>query len=306
MEIMAKSGDASAGELAVWLYPKDSLSAKYFSYSHDGDIVLSAEPGEYTARAVTNLPAGEIDFSDVDSNLDYLERDGVISLSEMTEGTITAIGSKVIQLEDGMSCSIPVTRCAAKVSLEKITNSIARGKYAGQTVTVTAVSVINGVGMIPLDGHTDTSIGSWFHCSSTLDPGEEGTPDFGQMYAPAMSGLTGEWSIPCGQSLEHMFSAVTGPNDISDALETSMDELAGSTIWTPRRTKLTVTCDIAGDTFHYTIPLEEVRAGTWYKITELELLHQGSKDPDKAISFYDATMIGEILSWDGKTILETI
>jgi len=257
-------------------------------------------------KAVADLPSGELDFSNVEANLDYLERDGVVSLADMSEEGITAIGSAEIDLTEGASCDVPVTRCAAKVSLEKVTNSITKGKYAGKSVTMVKVCILNGIGRIPLDGSTDTGIGSWFCCSGIYAPGADGMPDFGQMTVPELSGISGSWDIPSGQSLEHSFSVITGPNSVTDALETSLEELKGATSWQPRQSKLCVVCLIGEETFHYTIPLEALEAGTWYKITELELLHQGSKDPDKAIRFADVAISGQILTWDGKTILETI
>ena len=302
-------GDAGASSgLAVWLYSKGAATgdAAYFSCSDNGPAILSAEPGSYDATVVAGLPEAELDRTDIYSNLDYLSRDGTVLLEDMDESHIPAIGKASVALSEGSSIAIPVTRCAAKVSIEKITNGITKGRYAGKTLTVKSVYIINGKGKITLEGEASEEIGSWFSCSGKYDPGTSGMPDFGQMAVPSLSHVDGSWEISAGNSLVHSFAVITGPNHSTSDTETRMDELRKSSSWTPRKTKIVVEAEIDSKTFYYSIPLDDVSAGNWYRISELTLLHRGSTDPDISVAFADVVIEGQKIAWEEKGISEII
>jgi len=300
------------GSLAVWLYKagdwEDGKDAAYFNYAESEEILMSCLPGNYDIVVATNFPESAIDMEDNENNLSISTLDGKVSLGDMNPIGLTATGYLLNKtIEEGSEFTIDVDRRVSKVTVEKITNSITGSKYGGQTVTVKEIYIVNGTGTPSLFKEDTPDIDGWFSCSAKYNPSDGIYPDFGQMTTPELSYESNiNKDIASGESYECPVILLTGPNSTEEDVKTGLEELPDLSSWSFRKTRVVVECLIAGETFYYPITLDSVGINCWYRITELKLLHQGSRSPDIPVKFVDVTITGKITDWDGKEISETI
>ncbi|MBR6246246.1 MAG: hypothetical protein IKR15_02660 [Bacteroidales bacterium] len=302
--------------VAVWLFDnlnayRNGLAAKWFCYSSGTSLTAEYDSEQNVAVVVANLPEYLIDVDNPMSaaNLSFDIRNTALTLDVMTDALVMSGLSELSDVDDLGEAMVIVSRRVSKITVEKVTNRIEETAWASKPLTLRSAYVINGVGRIPIrpdDSAFTPSVGDFFSCSCMYSPAVGPFPDFGQMEAPGCAFASVDRTVPLGGSISTDVTLYTGQNRIGSMLSTSLSDLMESTSWSVRRSKLVLECSLGGYTCYYPVSLPALRTNSRYRIREIVIKHYGSDSPDSPVSFADILVDGEIVSWDGGYINETI
>ena len=314
--VSTKAGpdESTVSTIDVWIYESTSAflagdPAIAFSHGSGRSLTVEYSTGDEYLFVAANLPTYMLDTSDMFSatNLGFDIRGTFFTLDDMSSQMVMSGSGILSDVEDLGVALIFVSRLVSKVSVTKVTNRIEEGFWAGKSVTLTGMYIINGVGRIPLrnSGFTPT-VSDFFNCSCVYSPSVGPFPDFGQMEMQSLAAASPGVTIAYGDSYSPTDVLYTGPNSITRNLSTTLPELMEATSWTTRRSRLVLQCSIEGKTCYYPILLPALYANRWYRYSEIILKHFGSDSPDTPVSFSQVSLLGETVGWDGETITETI
>ena len=308
--------ESTVSTIDVWMYGNlAAFQSGNPAISHsraDGtSLTIEYDTGDEYLVVVANLPSHLIDVSDMFSpaNLAFDIPGTLISLDDMSDEMVMSGAGDLSDAEDYGEVYIYVSRLVSKISVTKVTNRIEESPWAGKSVTLTGMYIINGVGRMPLRstgaGYTP-SVSDFFNCSCMYSPSVGPFPDFGQMEIQSLATASVGATIGYGDSFYPDVILYTGPNQTTSTVSTNLSDLMGATSWTTRRSRIVLQCSIDGKTCYYPILLPALYANRWYRYSEIILKHFGSDSPDTPVEFTQVWVAGETVGWDGEIISETI
>ena len=213
---------------------------------------------------------------------------------------------------------IQAPRDICKITLEKVENRISEGAYAGKTITVEKVFLINGVGKYRIFAQNGSSSGRWWFSPSGMSPDavwNDKTASHiaalvkpGEFYMnPPDLSYSNPWrNIAHGASETLNLSLYTGPND------TEEDFWAGSAAglqaggWVPRKTRLVLQCQIDGHRCYYPLTIDKPKANCHYIVRKLVITRFGTDYPDQPFDFSSSAASILLATWDNHPLREII
>ena len=177
------------------------------------------------------------------------------------------------------SISIPVSRSAAKVSIDMISNKITDLNLKDKEFKVKNIYLINvPCGNYPLFSKAYKP-SNW--CNKMIYETDPRTDLF--TYDAVNSQIINNGSY----TKTHTFFSYPNP--------TTQDANEG--VWSARKTRLVVETQIGTDTYYYPITLDALKANTHYHFKSLTITRKGSLTPDTPVSSDQATFNVVIEDW---------
>lgn len=287
--LMLKAGtDAASENVSAWLCtPNENyfLSGKSdeVEFTCDGGVLADIYMATNSAYSGSENP-----------------RDISVNLTDIAPSAIPCFGKlSKYYLEPGPhSIKLEVRRCIAKISFGCIENLISEPPYAGEAIIIDSLYIINGKGRFKVFCEdTLNSVQNWF-----MPSGAAGDAS-GQMKAPSISTFNaGGRTVSYKDSLDLNITLYTGPNKIKD------DAFSGSGVsgWTPRKTRLVLSCRIGGRKCYYPLTIDKVTENTHYVIKKLTITRFGVSHPDLPFSFDELSVGYSIRKWESVDIEEII
>ena len=278
-KVTSVTGETNTDNVQIAVYsPAGQLCASGTLSS--GSLQLSVPIGiaGHTVVAFVNssidLPS-KTKLSDIDSYTSTLH-----SNADGGKNALEMYGKKTnVSFTSGGSCQVTVTRYAAKVEIDKITNNIP----SKPSFSVTGIYLINVNTLCKLDGTVDSY--SWSQKRSYVSSESQVIKYTADIFTEAVS---------YGKSYETPHYFYCYPN--STTTDTS------SSTWSARYTRLVVQASYAGTTCYYPINIKssdnKLHGNALYKITDLTITGPGSSDPDVPFSKANATFTITIKDWD--------
>ncbi|MDY6278326.1 MAG: hypothetical protein SPL35_07940 [Bacteroidales bacterium] len=310
---LALLADSQVNSLAVWIMSGDDTT--YVSSAGNG-LVAECRADEAKIFAAGNIAGwGAGDGAPVRPHADTV----TANLAAMTANNITCSFALDQTLLPGINeLEIQAPRDICKITLEKVENRISEGAYAGKTITVEKVFLINGVGKYRIFAQNGSSSGRWWFSPSGMSPDavwNDKTASHiaalvkpGEFYMnPPDLSYSNPWrNIAHGASETLNLSLYTGPND------TEEDFWAGSAAglqaggWVPRKTRLVLQCQIDGHRCYYPLTIDKPKANCHYIVRKLVITRFGTDYPDQPFDFSSSAASILLATWDNHPLREII
>ena len=304
--VLALRSSSELASLAVWIY--SGRDTTFVSALGNGLAVACAadEAKIFAAGNLAGMATGSVAIhpraDTVTANLSLMTPEAVTCSAVINQ--IITPGANEIEL------SIPRDIC--KISLEKVENRITEGAYAGKTLRVEKIFIINGIGRYRIFGSPASSgfapsSGRWWFCPSGISA--DSWKDFGAegfMAAPDMSYASPERDVAYDSSVTFDTDVYTCPNDTeTDAWAGSAEDLTAVN-WTPRKTRLVLRCLIDGHRCYYPLTIDGLQANRHYIIRKLVITRFGTDFPDQPYDFTTGTASVTVADWSGRPVSEII
>lgn len=185
--------------------------------------------------------------------------------------------------KENNSFTVEVARRAAKVVLRKITNSLpeVNGAISLKGIYVSNVATVSNLfsDALPSDAGWVNKFGTYADLSAYTH--------FADKLATAANIANGE-----AYETAHGFYAAANPTETDSSEKT----------WSARFTRLVVAVEIQGVEYYYPISfnkeLPELTANKYIDITNLNIKHLGSNDPDTPVSSDEISISVTVKDWD--------
>lgn len=252
------SGEESIHDIQVFIYDahgKYAACAKGSGASVDVDLY----DGSYTAVALVNAPSVE---SGQSHDLTTLERTRY-RLEDNSEGKLLMYGSEAFEVSgESAGVSINVKRSVARISINKITNSIKDPLYQTKEFKVLRIFVSNVSASSDIKGTEPVS--EWYNKNGVW--GDE---------SPNVKAMLEDTSLEQTITLEGSYNGSHHYYVYPNSTPTdSYDE-----IWSERYTRLIVEASIGGETCYYNIPFGGIESNHTYTVTNLKITKKGADNP---------------------------
>ena len=304
--VLALRGDSGLSSLAVWIVT--SKDTTYVSALGNGLVAVCGadEAKIFAAGNLAGQATGEVAIRPRPDTV-------TANLAVMTAEHITcsaAFDRTLLPGTNELELSVPRDIC--KISLEKVENRIEEGAYAGKTLRVEKIFLINGIGRYRIFGSTASarfapSAGRWWFCPSGADAQSwesQGTEGF--MAAPDLSYSTPARDIAYGATETFDTDVYTCPNDTKTDVWTDYVADLVAADWTPRKTRLVLQCLIDGHRCYYPLTIDNPQANCQYIIRRLVITRFGTDYPDQPYDFSTGTAAICLTDWNGRLISEII
>lgn len=267
--------DDGLSSLRVYVFNADKSVDAFAQAENASSLSVTCTPGSgKSIYALANFkPTGNISDEDdmlaETSSLEDNNKGAFVMSGKLQNETIVSSGS----------ITIPLSRSAAKISIEKIANNLEEELYHGADLTINGIYVINAAtGNYPLFSNT-YSPESWANKSKYV------ASEYDKYLYDSVSKTV---SNKGAHNTTHTFYVY--PNEtVSDA---------NNGMWSPRKSRLVVEVSLLGETYYYPLTLNEVLPNTHYKFTSLSITRKGSLSPDEPVSTTDASFSVEITDWN--------
>lgn len=264
-------GDESAlTGIQAFVFRKDgSLDA--WASSSGNTLSIQCTAGERDISVLVNSPEIKdiTTFSALRSKVSLLSDNGV--------GSLVMSGTVSVTLSSSSSVTVPVSRKAARVSIERIVTDFDLEQYKNAEFKITGIYLVNVAGDAPYFGTGQPGV--WYNRMENA----------GELPALLSSG---KLSVPVtGQApyeVSHHFYCYPNPTgeDISE------------TTWSPRKTRLVVEAELDGVTCYYPMTMPVIESNHLYTVTELKITKPGSSSPDIPVVKEDVSFVIEVADWD--------
>lgn len=264
---------------ADW-YDDEISSLSAYIFDADGALAASGTVSKATSLDVTcTTGSGKTIYVIANKTLSAINTlsDILTATSSLTDNTSSSFvmsGSLLdTEIQSSSSFNIPISRAAAKVSIDDVINEMSDPAYQDVTFTVTGIYLLNA----PIGDYLFCSADSLAYASD-ISWGNKGKYD--SNYSTYLTDTVGK-EISYGSSLSkatsdyvHTFYCYPNP--------TEMDETAGEA--TEYMTRLVVEVQLGTQTYYYPITLESVERNRWYHFTSFTIRLRGSTDPNQPIT----------------------
>ena len=268
--------EVKVNTLQVFVFRGDALDA-YASAESVSEVTLNCTNGERTVYALVNAP----DISHISSKTALLATK--THLYNYTDYGFEMIGSKDVILPQTSTVTIDVTRIVSRVILKQVTRNFTSPALADLEFKIDEVYLINVAG--------DTNYGltdepeAWHNSK-----GYDGT-------FPELTHDNSEANIVNGDYWPMNCRYYAYPNDSEDSTEED---------WCPRRTRLVLKTTLGGKVYYYPVTLPELEPNKSYEIENLTITRPGSDNPDKPVTFQEATFDINVLPWSVVPVTEGV
>ena len=242
--------EAKVNSLQVLVFNNGSLDG--YNSSTTTSVTVNCTSGSRKIYAVVNAAS----LAAVTSETDLLA--SVASLSDNLT-TFQMIGSVTETLAQDSAVNIPVDRFAARVVLKGVRNSHANDALAADFKIVSAY-LTNVTGDVDFGRSSGYTVSNWYNRR-----GYEASNNLG-------NGMTYDainQTIAAGASYSTAHYFYSMPN--------AYDPAVGG-VWSPRRARLVVQCEIAGTLYDYPIELPALESNKSYEINMLSITKNGNQD----------------------------
>ena len=256
-------------------------------------VVTQCTSGPKVIVALANAP----DIRDARTKAELDAR--ISDLKANSPGSFVMYGtvSREVSASSG-TITIPVTRMVARVSIQKITNRLDLPQYAGSSIQIRRIYLVNAAGNMKY-GDTSYDVKSvkadaftptvWYNTGACKGDGD--LPAL--LNSRELSSATASPSAP--YTVAHYFYCYPNP--------TATDSQTG----TARYTRLVVEVSIDGRLCYYPISIPGIKNNHTYNISELVITHIGSDSPDTPITYNEASFTVTVNPWqDGSDSSVTI
>ena len=268
--------EVKVNTLQVFVFRDDALDA-YASAENVSEVTLSCTNGERTVYAIVNAP----DMSHISSKTALLATK--TTLSNYPEYGFEMIGSKDVILPQTSTITIDVSRIVSRVILKQVTRNFTSPALADQEFSIDEVYLLNVAG--------DTNYGLTDEPEFWINAGwYDGT-------LPELTHDGSEANIINGDHWPLNYRYYAYPNDSEDSTEEE---------WCPRRTRLVLKTTLGGKVYYYPVTLPELEPNKSYEIENLTITRPGSDNPDKPVTFQDATFDINVLPWSVVPVTEGV
>lgn len=288
-KLSLRTAGSSTASLAAWIRtPFES----FFGYSASGEVEIIC-PADYQADffIAINIPGCSLGINPEDLQAD---------ISQVTLPNLPAVGTICgYMLQRGpQTVQIQAYRPLAKITVGTVENRLEEPPYAGESIILDSLFVINGKGRFKVFDYDDLSgIENWFMPSGARGSG------LGQMPLPPLAGTTlGGSSLAYGSSTALDKTLYTGPNH---CIGEAYSREAGPG-WTPRKTRVILACRIGGLRCYFPVTIDDISENTFYHIKKLTIKRFGVTAPDLPFSFDEESLSFELVEWEEVQIGEII
>ena len=268
--------EVKVNTLQVFVFRDDALDA-YASAENVSEVTLSCTNGERTVYALVNAP----DLSHISSKTALLATR--TSMSNYPDYGFEMTGSKDIVLPQTSTVTIDVTRIVSRVILKQVTRNFTSPALADLEFKINEIYLLNVAG--------DTNYWltdkpeSWINAKRY-----DGT-------LPELTHDDTEANIVNGDYWPMTCRYYAYPNDSEDSTDEN---------WCPRRTRLVLKTTLGDKVYYYPITLPELEPNKSYEIENLTITRPGSDNPDKPVTFQEATFDINVLPWSVVPVTEGV
>lgn len=268
---MSSVAEEKVNSLQVYVYDSSGAIEYYGKIEDASSLTFEVVPGEKTICALVNAASN----SDIPTKNKFLAYPTLLSENSLTNFVMAGTESKEITKAE--TITIPVSRIASKIILNKITTRYSSASMNG-TTKIKSVYLVN----VPVSStllSDNYNISEWvnmtkFVSSSCNSFVSESNVDYD------ISGNGSNTDV-------HWFYSYPNPTT----------EDSSSSTWCARKTRLVVETEYGGQTYYYPITLPVLQRNYKYVITELIITRLGSKDPDVPVSMKECKFDLEIVKW---------
>ena len=268
--------EVKVNTLQVFVFRGDALDA-YASAENVSEVTLSCTNGERSVYALVNAP----DMCHISSKTALLATKS--TLSDYPEYGFEMIGHKDIILPQTSTVTIDVTRMVSRVILKQVTRNFTSSALADLEFKIDEVYLLNVADDITyaLTGTSEYWINAGWY---------DGT-------LPELTHDNTEANIVNGDYWPMNCRYYAYPNNSEDSTDES---------WCPRRTRLVLKTTLGGKVYYYPITLPELEPNKSYEIENLTITRPGSDNPDKPVTFQEATFDINVLQWSVVPVTEGV
>lgn len=268
--------EVKVNTLQVFVFRGDALDA-YASAENVSEVTLSCTNGERSVYALVNAP----DMSHISSKTALLSTKS--TLSDYPEYGFEMIGHKDIILPQTSTVTIDVTRMVSRVILKQVTRNFTSSALADLEFKIDEVYLLNVA--------EDTNYGLTDAPEHWINAGwYDGS-------LPELTHDNTEADIINGDCWPMNCRYYAYPNDSEDSTEED---------WSPRRTRLVLKTTLGGKVYYYPVTLPELEPNKSYEIENLTITRPGSDNPDKPVTFQEATFDINVLPWSVVPVTEGV
>jgi len=316
-EITVKANTSELSEeihnVTIWIYKRDpdineNEDAVSCAFSNSGASLRISMPssGESYYRVACNLPQNILGDQPVSSelltrNIDDME----FKCNSLPLNSFIMSGRGILRPKsDFGELSVMVRRRVAKISVEKITNTIITPWCNSSKISICGFYIENGVAFIDMDWseRQPVSCADFYNCS-TIPPLQIKNPYLktAQPWKLASNPFRNPVIINHGGSAcfnPESYSVYACRNSVKTDHMWTQEQAKTGQDWPIRKTRLVIHCQIENADMFYAITLDCIEPGTWYRFSNINLRHAGSSDPDIPVEISDADFSLEINNWE--------
>lgn len=254
------AAEGAINNFQILVFNPNGMIDAYGSTTADKISIKISKADNMTCYAVVNSSE---DLSTISSKSALLAKMSYLKNNSLSG--LEMIGSVTKDMSAATTCSIPVTRYAAKVSINKITPAFTNTAHQGMEFKIVSMYLINVNGQCPYSQTPGTL--SWYNqlkyvsgdCNALIS--EQGI----NKVITASSPLT----------TPHYFYCYANP---------TTTDTEGGTSFTARPTRLVIETTLGGTTYYYPITIvgksNTLNCNTSYEVTNLKITGLGSSSPD--------------------------
>lgn len=278
-KITGALSESAVNSLQIFVFRPDGNIEAYGTSSNSTGVSLTCTTGEKDVVALVNASPLE----NVVSLADLKSR--TTNLSDNTASNLVMEGIERKTLKVAETVVIPVTRCAARVALTKVSADFELDVYKNMDFKITKVMLTNVAGSKPVLGNGTPAL--WYN-----KRGEE--PSSLPIISDVLNNVTVTGTSP--YSSPHYFYCYPNP--------TTKDSSAAN--WSARKTRLVVVASLGGTVYYYPVTLPVLEANKLYSVA-LTVTRPGSTDIDVPVEKMTAAVSVTVNRWgNGADVNETI
>ena len=268
----------SVNSLQIFVFGLDGKIEAYGSASSKS-LSLTCTTGEKDVVALVNAAPQR--------NILYLSdlKARTTDLSENTGGYLVMEGITRKKLNSSETVTIPVSRCASRVTLTEVSTDFELDVYNNMEFKITKIMLTNVAGDKPILGSGVPSV--WYNKRGESPAALSLISD---VVDNAVVTKTVRYTTP------HYFYCYPNP--------TTTDSTSES--WSARKTRLVVVTTLGGTQYYYPVTLPVLEANKLYSVS-LKVTRPGSTDVDIPVEKVSATVSITVNGWGtGANVNETI
>lgn len=274
--------EAKVNSLQIYVFRGDGTLEAY-GKAKANTVVTQCTSGSKSVVALANAP----DIADILSRAALDAR--ISDLKENAPGAFVMYGSTEAEVSASSgTVTVPVTRMVARLSIQKITNRLELPQYAGTSIQIKRIYLVNAAGSMK---YGDTAYEAKSYAGSGYVPsvwyntgacnGDGDLPDL--LNSRELPSASASPSEP--YSVAHYFYCY--PNPVTE------DSSSGAA----RFTRLVVEASIDGKLCYYPISIPGIKNNHTYNISELIITHIGSDSPDVPVSYSQVSFSITVNPW---------
>lgn len=274
------SDEAKVASIQIYVF-RSNGDLETYGKGTSNSLVTQCTSGSKTIVALANAP----DITDV---LTKTALDAKVSgLKDNSPGAFVMYGAVTRDVSTKVSAvTVPVTRLVARVSIQKITNSLELPNLAQTDIKINRIYLVNVAGDMKytdaeyeetLSRQSAYSPSVWYNKGECKNDGD--LPAL--LNSKALASASASHSAP--YSTAHYFYCYPNP---------STDDSGSS-----KCTRLVVEVTIGGKMYYYPLSIPGIKNNHTYNISELVIKHIGSESPDKPVTYSQATFSVTVNPW---------